>query len=162
MANKHLIDLIHHNNQHHSKATGTFTAALKDAPFPLPREKELQFDKHLGDPVFETTWYARRVGDDRSADYQAVVVSFVDSVPDGTHPVQYFGDETVTYALVINGRISSYYAHADTLTLTSNRTAGHEHIVGKFTDCKMVQDIDPTQHFLMSGSFDLKHVRIIP
>ncbi|MGY2107497.1 hypothetical protein [Pseudomonas pergaminensis] len=162
MSQAHLNDLIHHNEPGNGKATGTFTVSLDGAPFPLPPEKRLDFEKHLGDELFETRWIGRRVGEQPDANYQAVVLAISDSVPDGTHQVTYFGDVTVTYALVKNNLIVGYEAREGELTLTSDRTSGQEHIYGTFTNCRMVQDAAPQNEFRMSGTYDLKDVRIIP
>lgn len=161
MSQAHLKDLIHHNEPGKSTATGTFNVTLHDAQFPLPQEKRLDFEKHLGDDPSETRWIGRRVGEQADANFQAVVLAISDSVPDGTHQVTYFGRVTVTYALVKNSLIVSYYAREGELTLTSDRTPGQEHIYGTFTNCRMVQDGAPQNEFRMSGTYDLKDVRII-
>jgi len=162
MSQAHLKDLIHHNEPGNSKATGTFTVRLHDAPFPLPPEKRLDFEKHLGDDPSETRWIGRRVGEQADANYQAVVLAISDSVPDGTHQVKYFGAVAVIYALVKNDIIVSYYATEGELTLTSNRTPGQEHISGTFSNCRMVQDGAPHNEFRMSGNYDLEGVHDIP
>ncbi|MBV4451978.1 MULTISPECIES: hypothetical protein [Pseudomonas] len=162
MSNKDLNELIHRSNKQTTLATGTIDITKNTGQLQLPDPKRHDFEKHMGNDFFETTWIARRVGvDSQTYNYQAIVITFKDKCLDGPLQVSNFGDVTVTWALVINNIIRSWHAESGTLNLTSNRTLGQERIHGDFKDCEMVNQHDTTQRFFMAGTYDLKDVSII-
>lgn len=164
MFNKKLNELIHRIDDKNSRhAIGTIEITKNTGPLQLPDAKRHHFEKHLSNEWSSTRWVARRVGEDSpDYNYQAIVIAFNDNIADGAVDLTYFGDATLTWVLVINNFITSWHAHSGTLNLTSDRTPGQEYIRGNFKDCKMVNDPDQTQSFVLEGDYDLQDVQVIP